>query len=307
MLNDLATHFIVADDDERADELFRIMIERYPAGRYTERAYWRSGWWAYRAGKFAEAANLFDRGAAQFPRSDYRPSWTLLERARLGRGRQRRAGQRSLHAHGDRLLQQLLRPAGAEAAGGRQEERGRCRSSPAKDPLPPATTFPTAGRVGQLIAVGLNREALNELQYAQRMWGDSPPLIATIALVQNRMGNLRLGINAMKRAYPQWLAAGGESLPVEIQKVVFPLDYWPLLQKHAAARGLDPFLVAALTAQESTFDPVDPLVGQRRRPDAGAALDRPAVRPQAEDPALHGREAHGPGNQRPARHRDLRR
>ena len=30
MLNDLATHFIVADDDERADELFRIMIERYP-------------------------------------------------------------------------------------------------------------------------------------------------------------------------------------------------------------------------------------------------------------------------------------
>ena len=76
MLNDLATHFIVADDDERADELFRIMIERYPAGRYTERAYWRSGWWAYRAGKFAEAASLFDRGAAQFPRSDYRPSWT---------------------------------------------------------------------------------------------------------------------------------------------------------------------------------------------------------------------------------------
>jgi soluble lytic murein transglycosylase len=104
--------------------------------------------------------------------------------------------------------------------------------------------------------VGLNREALNELQYAQRLWGDSPQLTATIALVQNRLGNLRLGINAMKRAYPQWMAAGGESLPIEIQKVVFPLDYWPLLQKHAAARGLDPFLVAALVAQESTFDPI---------------------------------------------------
>jgi soluble lytic murein transglycosylase len=70
------------------------------------------------------------------------------------------------------------------------------------------------------------------------------------------MGNLRLGINAMKRAYPQWLAAGGESLPVEIQRVVFPIDYWPLIQKHATAHGLDPFLVAALVAQESTFDPV---------------------------------------------------
>ncbi|MCE7959774.1 MAG: hypothetical protein DYH06_17820, partial [Acidobacteria bacterium ACB2] len=38
-------------------------------------------------------------------------------------------------------------------------------------------------------------EALNELQYAQRLWGESPRLTATIALVQNRLGNLRLGIN----------------------------------------------------------------------------------------------------------------
>ena len=34
-----------------------------------------SGWWAYRAGRFDEAVRLFDGGSAQFPRSDYRPSW----------------------------------------------------------------------------------------------------------------------------------------------------------------------------------------------------------------------------------------
>ena len=254
MLNDLATHFIVADDDERADELFRIMIERYPAGRYTERAYWRSGWWAYRAGKFTEAANLFDRGAAQFPRSDYRPSWTYWSgRAWEEAGNTVLANDRFTLTATDYFNSYYGRLARKQLAAGKKS--AVVPQFTRKDPLPPPTTFPTAGRVGQLIAVGLNREALNELQYAQRMWGDSPPLIATIALVQNRMGNLRLGINAMKRAYPQWLAAGGESLPVEIQKVVFPLDYWPLLQKHAAARGLDPFLVAALTAQESTFDP----------------------------------------------------
>jgi soluble lytic murein transglycosylase len=38
--------------------------------------------------------------------------------------------------------------------------------------------------------------------------------------------------------------------------VIFPVDYWPLLQKHASAKGLDPYLIAALVAQESTFDPV---------------------------------------------------
>jgi soluble lytic murein transglycosylase len=120
---------------------------------------------------------------------------------------------------------------------------------------PTPATFPTADRVTSLIAAGLNREALNELQYAQRTWGESPRLTATIALVHNRLGNIRPGINAMKRAYPQWMVAGGESLPEEILRIIFPVEYWSLLQKYASLRGLDPYLVAALVAQESNFDP----------------------------------------------------
>jgi soluble lytic murein transglycosylase len=58
----------------------------------------------------------------------------------------------------------------------------------------------------------------------------------------------------MRQVYPQFLAAGGETLPDEILKVIYPVDYWPLIRQHAAANGLDPYLVAALIAQESTFD-----------------------------------------------------
>jgi soluble lytic murein transglycosylase len=57
----------------------------------------------------------------------------------------------------------------------------------------------------------------------------------------------------MKRAYPQYLAAGGENLPPEVLGVIFPLDYWPLIKKYSDANGLDPYLMAALIAQESTF------------------------------------------------------
>ena len=61
----------------------------------------------------------------------------------------------------------------------------------------------------------------------------------------------------MKRAYPQYLAAGGETLPTEILQVIFP---GRLLAAAAEAtrkeRSLDPYLVAALVAQESNFDPV---------------------------------------------------
>jgi soluble lytic murein transglycosylase len=44
-----------------------------------------------------------------------------------------------------------------------------------------------------------------------------------------------------------------ERLPTDVLQVIFPLDYWPTIRRHAEARGLDPYLVAALVAQESTF------------------------------------------------------
>jgi soluble lytic murein transglycosylase len=51
------------------------------------------------------------------------------------------------------------------------------------------------------------------------------------------------------------MAAGGEYLPREVLSIIFPVAYWDLIQKHAAANGLDPYFVAALVAQESTFVP----------------------------------------------------
>ena len=106
-------------------------------------------------------------------------------------------------------------------------------------------------------------DALRELQYAQRVWGDTPAVQATIAWIRHEQGldqtswdrfqNLRGAINLMKRAYPQYLAAGGEGLPPEVLRVMFPLDYWPLIRKYADLNDLDPYLMAALIAQESTF------------------------------------------------------
>jgi TolA-binding protein len=75
VLNNLASAYIVDDQDDEADKVFREILNRYPAGRFTERAAWKAGWWAYRQGQFTDALQYFDRGAAQFPRSDYRPSW----------------------------------------------------------------------------------------------------------------------------------------------------------------------------------------------------------------------------------------
>ncbi len=252
VLNNLASAFIIDDEDDEADAVFREILARYPAGRFAARAAWKAGWTAYREGRFTDALQYFDQGAAQFPRSDYRPSWLYW------------AGRAAMQAGDPETGTARLRLAATDyhnsyygrlAVARLKDTRGGV-VAPTLQKAPATVTFPTAGRIVSLLSAGLNREALNELQYAQRVWGDSPPLQATIALAHQRLGNVRAGINAMKRAYPQYLAAGGETLPRQILQVIFPVDFWPLLQRYSKQRNLDPYLVAALVAQESNFDPV---------------------------------------------------
>jgi soluble lytic murein transglycosylase len=251
LLNNLASAYIIDDEDAAADAIFREMLERFPAGRSAERAAWKAGWWAYREGRFNDAIAYFDKGASQFPRSDYRPSWLYWSARAAQQAGDIETGVARLRLTATDYHNSYYGRLAVKRLAG---ERGAAVTpSLQRQPQVPQPV-PTAGRIASLLSIGLNREAMNELQYAQRVWGDSPQLQATVALTHNRLGNVRAGINAMKRAYPQYLAAGGEMLPTEILQVIFPVDYWPLLQRYSKERNLDPYLVAALVVQESNFD-----------------------------------------------------
>jgi soluble lytic murein transglycosylase len=255
-LNNLATHYILLSDTDGADAVFREILQRYPSSRHAQRAAWKVGWLAYRQGRYADTIRLFEGSAARFPRSDYRPSWVYwASRAHDQLGDVDTANARYAlvvtdyqNSYYGRLASQALTdrhaPVPAASAG-----------NPAAGADAAGAVPPTAEVIRALIANELYDDAMNELQYAERAWGDSPAIQATMALVYSRQGDLRRGINAMKRAYPQYMAAGGEDLPIEMLKVLFPVAYWDAIKRHSKAHGLDPYLVAALTAQESTFDP----------------------------------------------------
>ena len=256
-LNNLATFHVLNNDDERADEVFRELASRFPSGRYTARASWKIGWWAYRHKRYAEVADVFEGAAAAFPRSDYRPSYLYWAgQAREQLGDRATADDRFqlvvtdyANSYYGRLATTVLRAHGAVTPGGEQAPRGLRNGTPEDVVLPPAVDL-----IRWLIALEMYDEALDEVQYAERVWGRSTVLQATRAWLLNRRGDLRPAINLMRQTYPQFLAAGGETLPNEILQIIFPIDYWPLIRQHAALHKLDPYLVAALIAQESTFD-----------------------------------------------------
>jgi soluble lytic murein transglycosylase len=251
-LNELARYYVLDNNDGKAAEVYARLVEKFPTGAYAERAVWKAGWWAYRQQNYRETIRFFEHGAAAFPRSDFRPSWLYwgarahdaLGNRAVATERFRLAATDYLNTYYGRLSwDQLQKRNEATVTPG-------VRRAIVTPPPPP----PNVERIKRLIELGLYRPALNELQYAAKMWGDSAPLQATTALVHHKLGNLRPAIQTMKRAYPQYMTAGGEMLPDEIHRILFPLDYWPQLQAYARSHDLDPYLVAALVGQESTFD-----------------------------------------------------
>ena len=263
-LNNLASHHIIADEDARADTVFRELLERFPQHRHAERAAWKAGWFAYRDRTYGDTAQIFDRAAAAFPRADYRPSWLYWSaRAHDHRGdavtataRYRLVVADYQNSYYGRLAEEQLR---------KRRDAPAATPASAFAPPPAPASVPSEALIRALAGAGLYEDALREVQYAQRVWGDSAQLQATAAWIRHRQGlglsgqerftALRGAITTMRRAYPQFMAAGGEHLPPEVLRIIFPLDFWPLITKYAKAHDLDPFLLAALMAQESTFTP----------------------------------------------------
>jgi soluble lytic murein transglycosylase len=264
-LNNLATHYILQSDDRSADQTFREMYEKFPTGHYAERAAWKIGWWAYKNGAYADAIRAFESAAENFPRSDYRPSWLYwsarahdaLKEPAVAQARYALVATDYLNSYYGRLAVKHLDgglPQQRLVADVRSERSAASDAQASGDMPAPVTPLPpTEQLVRALLGLELYDQALDELHYAQRVWGDSAAIQATIGWIYHARGDLRAGINVMKRAYPQYLAAGGEKLPPELLKVLFPVDYWPLIRRYAAEHQLDPYVMAALIAQESTF------------------------------------------------------
>jgi soluble lytic murein transglycosylase len=245
------------------------MYARFPRGRHAERAAWKAGWTAYRKGDMAETARYFESASATFPRSDYRPAWLYWSaRAKAAMGDRPGAVARYRltiadyqHTYYGRLAERVLEAQGVVPA------PSNLVFDSGAEPGAHGTTSsgfpPTEANIRMLLALGLYEPAVKELEFARTRWGDSPPITATIAWANKQMAASESGqrqfalargsITMIRRAYPQFMASGGEQLPREILTTIFPLSYWDLIRKYSAQHGLDPYLIAALMAQESTF------------------------------------------------------
>lgn len=258
-LDALGTYYVRADEDSRAAGVFTELFERYPSSPHAERAAWMAGWRAYRERRYTETIRIFERAAADYPRANKRADWlywAARARAESGDGATAAARHRLVladyaHSYYGRQSARRLGVAAPAFQVSRAADRrsGRTTEETAREALPNGLV------IHRLLRAGLYDDALGELRAAERASGTTPVIQATIAWATREKGDLLRASVLMKRAYPQYLSQAGAQLPDDVLRVTYPVNYWPLIRKYSAAHGLDPYLIAALIAQESGYNP----------------------------------------------------
>ena len=110
-------------------------------------------------------------------------------------------------------------------------------------------------RIAELYTVGLSKRALGEAYAAVVGERDDSAFLAMAAWIHSREGDNLQAIITIRNAFPFHVSATGDLLPRPIWELFYPLPYREHVERYARARGLDPYLVAALIRQESTFNP----------------------------------------------------
>ncbi|WP_298818868.1 transglycosylase SLT domain-containing protein [Chloroflexus sp.] len=110
-----------------------------------------------------------------------------------------------------------------------------------------------AERARLLYEVGLYSEALGEWLDGLRQAGETPQLLLDLAQRAYQAGATYPALLAAERL--ALLAPADVAAPTALRRLRFPTPYPELVQREAAAFGVDPLLMYALIRQESLFNP----------------------------------------------------
>jgi soluble lytic murein transglycosylase len=233
-----------------ARRLYEELPAKYPTSRHRAEAAWRLAWLHYLRGDYEKALAAFQKTAEIEPQRRYGPAtryWHARTHEKLGR-----------REEALRLFAELLRSEDddyyATAAAQRLEKLGAPPKSrenasnpvqPAAEPVVNPEAAPHMTRADALAKISLHDLAVRELDHARRkLNGIGPTLLLIREYGRNRAYHRSVSLAAQLRFKS-----------ADLVRHRYPLAYWETVEKLAWGKGVDPYLVLALTRQESLFDP----------------------------------------------------
>jgi soluble lytic murein transglycosylase len=257
----LARYNVVEDDMVQALQYYERLAREFPEGKHYVDAQWRVLWDQYRQGQYAEAARGFELTAREHPEAAELSRFLYWgARAYESSGRPDRA---------ETLYRQLLlgykntyygRQAAEHLARLRGKSVADLAAENGREGLDLAAGFRVirADRletIGQLVAVGLFDEAEIETKRAIKGHDDDAAFRAVLAWLYYAQDDFRNAIVTIREAFPFHASATGDLLPKSVWRMLYPVKYFEFVERYAKDHDVDPFVVAGLIRQESTFNP----------------------------------------------------
>jgi len=236
-----------------AAAVYRTLATKYPKREIAGAALWRLGWNAYLKGDPREAAQHWAKAAETGNRA-YRLQ-SLYWRARAVEEGRNRAAAAPLFAQ---VVAEAPRSYYGMLALARTGGGGATAASKVTLPADPAAALandPGFARVDLLRRLGLVESALEELEVVvERATGD-PVRLYGISSAYVRDERYHLALRIVRRHFRTLAASGDPALPRAFWEILYPFGWRHDVTAAAQRYGLDPYLVAALVREESSYYP----------------------------------------------------
>lgn len=251
-----------------AEKTYRKLVADYPDSDETAGALWRLGWIAWFRDNHVETTTWWSR--LQTARGG---RW-LREAATywLGRTWERRGDREQAARQFAQLVKDSPRtyygllaaqrapaaPAGRGAGGSEPSASGKAAAPgpfvfPA-DPLGALQGDPRFDRATALREVGLGEFADEELDELTRRSVGEPRRLYALSVAYVADERYHMALRILRRSFQGAARSGGAS-PREFWEMFYPMGWRDALTAAAGRASLDPFLVAAVVREESSFFP----------------------------------------------------
>jgi soluble lytic murein transglycosylase len=251
-LEDLYDDFLDAGLVSQAVDVLKTLRRLDPGDSTGARELWERGWSAYRRNDFETAVTLWADLAEVYPehgdaqRGRYWQARALEQLGRPGEARRIYSGMIASSDTSDFYGRRAMARLGETPV---SSEIQLAQASESRFP-----SDPRLERAKLLTDLGLDELARREMELVE---DDANPrdLLALRALVLGREGKRRESIALLREAFPALGGPQQSTVPEEILRAYYPMDYQETIVAAARANGLPPSLVAGIIRQESAFDP----------------------------------------------------
>ncbi len=244
-----------ADKPKAAIDAYRAVVAKYATREVGAASRWRLGWLAWLDGDVRGADEQWTRLAAPGGDRAYRMAalyWTGRASERLGEREAAQGRYRQILVEAPRTYYGVLAEARATAPVAASGD-GDVAMPP--EPLRAVVGDAEFARVELLRRVGLVEFALDELAELTARAGGDPARLYGLSSVYVQEERYHLAVRVFRRYLAGLAATGDPGLPRAFWETFYPLAWREELTAAARGEGLDPYLVAAVVREESSYHP----------------------------------------------------